>query len=307
MWGKKRVATKFLALGELAEGLSHLACFDEARDYILQAEEMDADEILGALLCECLVFRLFSSDTGYYFAAPIPLSDSADTGAAYSEIYAYCLRECIPAVVVGVPEEDLPFATDGMTSAQVCQMSEDEYLVSIVTECMRCERLPEAMQGRVYLGEFAVSYAEDYARLVEDKELNKYYGYDVTEDVKADSPADYVVAVREEFERGESVTLAATVLGEEGENVFIGEGVLYAFDGRGGASFAFRVLPEYQGQGFGKEIFLALCRVAEEIGLVRISSDVMAENKASLRLLSHFAKPRTDKDAVRFDVRIPFI
>jgi RimJ/RimL family protein N-acetyltransferase len=281
--------------------------FDDLGEYILQAEQMDAEEILGAYSCGCLAFRLYSSDTGYYFAAPIPLCESADIGEVYSEIYAYCLREAIPAVVVGVPEEDLAIATDGMRAAEVSEMSEGEYLVSIVTECMRCEEIPEAMYDRVYLGEFALRYAEDYARLVEDKELNRYYGYDLTEDVNATSPTDYVEAVRDEFERGESITLAATVLGEDGENVFVGEGVLYAFDGRGASSFAFRVLPEYQGQGLGKEIFLALCRIAESIGLARISSDVMVENAASVHLLSRFAKPEVLADKLHFDVRIPFI
>ena len=298
---------KFLPTEELAERIDPDSPYAEvAADYLGQAEHMDAEQILAAIGSGCLIFRLYSEDTGYYFEAPIPLCEDADVASAYSEIYSYCLSEAIPVVIVGVPEEDLATATDGLTSAEVDEVCEGEYLLRIVTECMRCEHLPEAMYERVYLGEFASSYALDYARLLEDKELNKYYGYDITDDVKASAPIDYVESVRAEFERGESVTLAATVLSAEGKNVFVGDAVLYAFDGRGGASLAVRVLPEFQRQGLGSEIFLALCTVAEEIGLSCLRCDIMKENIPSVRMFSSFGTPSECESTVNFEFPIPY-
>lgn len=300
------MAIGFLSLSELS-GADELLCeFKEAAlEYIGQAEDMDAEQILAAIFNGCLIFRLYSSDTGYYFEAPIPLSESADIGGAYNAIYDYCLREAIPTVIVDVPGEDAELATEGMSSAVLTEMGDGAYLLELLTECMRCEELPERLYDRVYLGEFAASYAPDYARLIEDRELNKYYGYDATEDIKALLPTDYIDAVRGEFRRGESMTFAATVLNDDGENAFVGEGVLYAFDGRGNATAAFRVLPEHQGQGLGREIFIALTEIAKEIGLDRVKCDVKLENEPSLRLLSRFGTPYVSGGAAHFEFALP--
>ena len=76
------------------------------------------------------------------------------------------------------------------------------------------------------------------------------------------------------------MTMAVRVGGE-----FIGEATLYAFDGRGGAEFAVRILPDWQGKGLGGEAAVCTLEAARKIGLVRIYARVMKENERSLAML----------------------
>ena len=111
---------------------------------------------------------------------------------------------------------------------------------------------------------------------------------------------------REDFDRSESMTFAATVLSDVGENVFVGEGALFAFDGRGAASFSFRVLPEYHRRGIGKKIFMGLFGIAESIGVDTLIGEVMAENAASRTLIAPYAKAFSfdgERHRFVFDVR----
>ena len=66
---------------------------------------------------------------------------------------------------------------------------------------------------------------------------------------------------------------------------FVGEAALYAFDCRGGAEMAIRVLPEYQGKGYSGDALTALFEVCRRIGLIRLYAEAFAENKASIRVM----------------------
>lgn len=298
----------FVDLCELDAKLAPLtdAEREEALFYTEQAEDMAADEICAEISHGCLLFREFSSDTGYYFEYPLPLSDGADIAAALGDIAEYCLSESIPEVIVGIPEEDLPSVTEGLTHPYLQQFEDGSYLLRVETECSLLDELPESMVADIYIGEFASRYAKDYARLVEDRELNKYYGYDMTADIKASRPEDYIVAVREEFSRGESMCFAATVSGDDGENIFVGEGTLSRFDGRGGADAAFRVLPEHQGRHYGRMILEALAEVAEGLGLKRLSLAVMTDNAPSLATLAPYGEPTVRGSVAYYELKIPF-
>lgn len=264
--------------------------FSELEFYFSQLCGMDeAQEILAAISHGCLLFREYSEETGYYFQSPLPLSDSADISSAFVDIAEYCRLEAIPEVLVGIPEEELDCATRGVLHKELYSLDDGTYFLRVNTECMLSEELPELMYEDIYLGEFASVYADDYERLVTDKMLNRFYGYSITDDIIGGCGMDYIKEVRREFDAGEAMGFAVTVLSEENKNVFIGEGTLYAFDGRGGASMAFRVLPDWQGKGYGKKIFCALRSVARELGLRHLFAEVMKENIPSLSLLSSFA------------------
>ena len=109
------------------------------------------------------------------------------------------------------------------------------------------------------------------------------------DDVPSGKGEDLIDFVRNEFENGRSMTFAATVLSPEGENVFVGEGALYAFDGRSAASVCFRVLPEYHRRGYGRSILKGLCEIAKGFGITRLIGEVMEENLPSNSLMRSVA------------------
>ena len=264
----------------------------EALDFYLSFEGMEDfvsnTEIYVSISHGCLLFRLFSEETGYYFWPAAEVTSSADIEKAYRTVGEYCVLEAIREVYVDVPKEHLDAAIGNRTHVDVQDVSGGEgecFALIVENECTLLDEIPEAEYGRIYLGEFASSYADQYEKLVTDRHLNRYFGYSLTDDIPNGRGVDFIAAVREEFDRRESVTLAATVLSPEGENVFVGEGVLYAFLGDGTASLSFRLLPEYHGRGLGTALCLALCKLAKAIGLFALRGEVLADNEASLAVM----------------------
>ncbi len=252
-----------------------------------------------------LIMLYYSEDAGYHFEAPIPLLDFFDLERAYRAITEYCKLQRIPEVIIGIPKEYKNLALRGAKHYNEAEDEDGTLAFEIITECMMEENLPEYISGDVYLGEFAISYASKYEKLVKNVNLNRYFGYNLTDDLPNGKGIDFINFVRKEFENGESMTFAATVLNEDGENEFIGEGVIYGFDGRGTASFSLRVLPEYQRRGYGKKIFLGLLGIAQSLGVDTVFGDVMKENAPSLALVRRFAASEvetSDKFCFAFDV-----
>ena len=235
--------------------------------------------------------RFYADDVGYHFEAPIPISNSADVGKAYEVISEYCVAEAIAETVVGIPPEEKDLMLRGAKRYSEGEDEDGNLAIRIVTECMGCDDLPETMIDDVYLGEFALSYADEYEKLIKNVNLNVHFGYNILDDIPDGDGKAFVENARGEFEKGESMTFAATVLSERGENIFVGEGCLYAFDGRAEASASFRVLPEFHRRGIGTKIFRGLLKIGKDIGLERIKCDIKTENKASLALMERFAAP----------------
>lgn len=281
--------------------------FFAAYDLISSEEKKAAEEYLAAdfdfgdfeMLCAyssgCILFRYYSEDAGYHFEAPLPLTEKADMAKAFEAISEYCLLEAIPEVVIGIEPEYRDLMLRGAENFEENEDDDGTLAVCIYTECMTCCDLPEMMIDDVYLGEFAMNYAEDYERLVKNENLNCHFGYNIIDDIPNGDGKDFINFVREEFERGESMTFAATTL-EDGKNRFVGEGCLYAFNGRGEASLSFRVLPELHRHGVGTKILRGLLEIADSLGLRRVSAEVKRENSASLALLSKVKAPHTKNE-----------
>ena len=278
----------------------------EAEEYLgmsAVSEDGTEAEIRYSISHGCLLFRLFDPDMGYYFWPAVPLSDEADVRAAYASVSDYCVLEAIREVYVDLAPEDVELVTEGKTHPSVTDISGGDgeaFAVEIENECTLLSELPEIMHGDIYLGELAMAYAESYARLVTDEKTNRYFGYSLLSDVPSGRGEDLIEFVRSEFDRRESVTLAATLLSDEGENVFIGEGTLFAFRGDSTASVSFRLLPEWQGKGYGKKLYAALVALAGRIGLVALRGEVMRENVRSAALMRSAAALISEGDVLVF-------
>ncbi len=263
--------------------------------------------------CECefavsdgaLFTRIFDDSAGYMMLYPEALPDCDFFNAQYAlgEISDYCMREGIPEVISGVPRILLSLVLLGVRHAELHAMdAEGEMLlVEIKTELHSLCGDVELMREGLCFSTPSQEYAEDYIALVRDREHNKLYGYEITDDYPDLTPSEAVAElIRENGER-RTLTLFVTDGGE-----FIGEGVLYNFDGRGGAEISFRVARNKCGRGYGKRLLSALVSIGEEIGLIRLSARVHKDNAPSLSLMKKggFAEADTCDGTVHFSLAL---
>ena len=270
------------------------------QDAICKLFVKDLDEDAASALCEliygidtecddleyavsvhksCLLVRIF--DMGrYLFVYPCELSESADVRGAIDAVREYAMREEIPLVFVDTPG----YALSEFSGYRHMDIDADDpdsivYRVRIKTECELISEIPEVKGERVELSSLREADIPLYAELCKNKNVNKYWGYDYSEDVKDPSDEYFFESARADFERGVAVTMAVRCSGE-----FAGEATIYAFDGMGGAEFAVRLLPDFCGKGLGREAVLAAMEAARQIGLVRLYAKIMKENTASIAM-----------------------
>lgn len=255
-------------------------------------------EFAICLFSGCVLIRIF--DYGrYLFAFPYAISEAADMRAAIAAVREYAMREEIPLIFTDVPSESLPLLS-GFRHMDID--AEDEngecYRVKIKRESDLIDELPSIEYGRVKLNALCEADIADYASLCKDKNVNKYWGYDYSEDVCEPSDRYFYENAQLELASGASISLAIRY-----EDKFVGEAVIYAFDGRGGAEFAIRLMPDFQGKGLGTETVRALCEVGRRIGLIRLNSKIMKENTASVRMLKKVSNEFAgDSDFVTFTI-----
>lgn len=239
----------------------------------------------------CLLVRIF--DMGrYLFVFPYEICRSAETELAIGAVSEYAMREEIPLIFTDVPAESLSVFA-GFRHMDVDAEDEEgrAYRVRIKTECELLSEIPETTRGRVALNAICEEDIEDYARLCRDKSINKYWGYDYTEDESVPADAYFYDNASLEFARGVSVCMAIRFNG-----AFCGESVIYAFDGRGGAEFAIRLLPEYHGRGLGTESVMATVEAAKSMGLTVLYSKIFSENLPSVAMLKRVTDKWTESD-----------
>ena len=230
----------------------------------------------------CLIVRICDGGE-YLFSYPYPLTESADEAGAVEEIALYARREGLPIVFIDVPRESLPVLMMGFRHADIDAEDEnaDSYRVTVKSECALIKKAPRVTYGKVMLRELCDEDRDAYARICLDAENNKYWGYDFRED-EPDADADFFMTTAKN-ERAIGTAISFAVLSD---GVFVGEAALYDFDCRGGAEFAVRILPEYQGRGLSRDILLATFEVCREIGLMRLYAEVFVENKPSIAFCS---------------------
>ena len=272
----------------------------ENQDAISKLFVKDLDEDAVSVLCEliygidtecedleyavtvyesCLLVRIF--DMGrYLFVYPCELSEAADARAAIDAVREYAMREEIPLVFVDTPG----YALSEFSGYRHMDIDADDpdsavYRVRIKTECELISEIPEVKGERVELSALREADVPLYAELCKNKNVNKYWGYDYSEDVKEPRDEYFFETANADFARGVAVTMAVRADGE-----FVGEAVIYAFDGKGGAEFAVRLLPHFRGQGLGREAVIVAMEAARQIGLVRLYAKIMKENTASITM-----------------------
>ena len=280
-------------ISSLSDVLTELE-LEELCDIIDSFDTEDEDvEFAVTFSCGCLLVRIF--DTGrYLFAFPYQISADADVSDAILEISEYAVREEVPLTFTDVPCECLPlFRRFRHLNLDAEDEDGEIYRVRIKNECELLEKIPETTLGRVTLNAILEDDIEDYAKLCKDENVNKYWGYDYRKDVSAPKDSYFYENAALEFSRGVSMCMAIRTGGE-----FCGEAVIYAFDGRGAAEIAIRLLPGYQGMGLGKEAALAAISAAKKCGLCVLYSRIFSENLPSVALFKSVSDEWSEKDGV---------
>lgn len=160
--------------------------------------------------------------------------------------------------------------------------------ILVRNELSGLDSVPELRSERLVLDRFRDEDMEEYNRLCLDDGRNRWWGYDYRDDLAGELTEDYFLnVVREDFKSKLAVNFAVRLDGR-----FIGEVVLYRFDFKGGAELGCRILPEYDGNGYGAEAYR---RAAEwciySLGLYRLRGKCYRENKASQKMLEGCMRP----------------
>lgn len=244
----------------------------------------EVPEIAVSLLRDSVAVRIYDGEK-YLFISPIGLADGWDIKGALDKIRAYAVKEMIPLIFTDVPRDSIDSYCEVFRycRAEVYGDDDDLFFIEIDNECSLLDKIPTARSGNLSLSEIGNEDLEAYARLARDKELNKYWGYDVTEDNIEDKDEYFLDVARGEFNTGTAITLGVYLDFE-----FVGEAVIYDLDYKGGASIALRILPEHQGRGLGKRTLSLLISVADKIDLITLYGEAMEENLPSIGMTSHF-------------------
>ncbi len=267
-------------------------------EFVAEGAEIGVDFAEG-----CLLLRIF--DNGKYsFVFPIELFSDGRTDRAVDLIVKYARRELIPVFLTDTPREALDFLTSDFLhiDARAYDEDEDSFVVGINSECDMLDAVPFISGEGLSLSEILDTDAKEYARLSRDSDVNRYWGYDANVDLGNVPDLYFVELARSEFYRGVALSLAIRE-GEAAFGKFLGEAVLFDFDYRGSAQAALRLLPEATGRGIGKRTLGVLVRLARNIGLKRLTAEILEENTPSLRMTEHFmTKTATDNGKVYFEL-----
>lgn len=265
----------------LSEGREEL--FDEIFDIAssFSAAISEGVEVGFCRLEELLLVRIFDGED-YIFVYPIPLSDNADERAALEEIRLYAMREELPLIFCDVPRESLSFIEEHFRFSEAYAEDEDgeSFRVHILTELSRAADIPCVTDGVLTLRPLCEEDIPDYAELSKDIELNKYWGYDYRSDnEEPDDEYFYKVACRA-LDDGVALSFAVDLDGD-----FVGEATLWGFDLLGSAELGFRILPRWQGRGFGARTLSLLFELGSELSLKSLRASVMKENLRSAAIV----------------------
>ena len=263
-----------------------------------QSEEMS---VAFSYLDDVLYARVFDGEK-YLFPLPFMLTENADAEGACVNLASYAVREMIPLIITDVPRDEIEFLCSVFPHVDAFTYEDDDdcFFIKVNNECDMLSEVPTVELDGIVLDEISEKDKERYAQLCRDRELNKYWGYDADVD-NPDGNADFYLNVaRREFSDGVAITLAIRQNG-----LVVGEATIYGFDYRGSASIAVRVMKDCQSRGIGSGATRALIKLAADIGLTTLKTEILNENVRSIKMTSKYrsVEKQTD-DKTYFTVNV---
>ena len=160
-----------------------------------------------------------------------------------------------------------------------------KYLVHVHTPAVKIENTISLPFKNVVLTEFRECDKPAYLKLNTDFENNRYWGYDYREDLSISEPVDentFYDSVMYDMAAGDSINFAIR-LTEDGK--MLGEVILWNFTSDGSAEIGCRILPEYQGNGYGKAAFGAAADFAVRELKLKLWARCYRGNEPSHRMI----------------------
>ncbi|MBQ7172649.1 MAG: GNAT family N-acetyltransferase [Clostridia bacterium] len=179
----------------------------------------------------------------------------------------------------------------------------NKYLVHVDSPAAKIPKDILLAAGDVFLTSFRETDKQVYYILNTDIENNRYWGYDYREDASLTGSIDentfYDSAVFD-MQVGDSINFAIR-LAPAGE--MIGEAILWNFTFNGTCELGCRILPAYQGRGYGKAAFSAAATFAEQTLGLSVIARCDKQNTASRHMIEDagFSLTRQDESYFYFD------
>ncbi len=147
--------------------------------------------------------------------------------------------------------------------------------------------VPTLIVGELTMNAFSDDDAADYNRMALDPELNRYWGYDDSQNMNEEyGEKSLIHMIDEDYKHRRALNFAVRLSGQ-----LIGEAILYHFNRKGGAEFGIRIMKEYQGRGYSRQIYETIARWGlYELGLRVVYSKCYHANAASYALFSAVAE-----------------
>lgn len=227
----------------------------------------------------CVLVRLFDGE--YKFPYPIAMTEYADELEAVMALRDYAVKEEIPLIICDIPTDAVDAISHLFKSPSFyAEDADGEFLtMHAQTPIAHLGRFKKKREGKISLGALRRTDAAAYYRLLTDKETNRFWGYDFTDDYPCATPAELIAIAKGEIKNTTALPLAIRLGGR-----FIGEAILYAFDLSGGCECALRIKAEKRGHGYGTIALSLLVKTAKELGIENLYATVNENNESSVKL-----------------------
>ena len=254
------------------------------KSWIYAAGFFDGDRLIAFCMCEqCGKTLLIHFEKAF---------------SSYKHIYqafiVSYLRDC-PCDPVYINREDdagdIGLRTSKMRYKPV-RMAEKNEVLPLNELQVKKPAVPTIHTDDLVLEAFRDDDAAAYNRMALDPELNRYWGYDDSQNMSSEyGEKSLLHVIEEDYKHHRALNFAVRLSGQ-----LIGEALLYHFDRKGGAEFGIRIMKEYQGRGYSRQIYESIARWGlYELGLRVVYSKCYHANAASYALFSKIAE-ETGKD-----------
>lgn len=245
---------------------------------IMDSLSEDAEECEIALCAKdnCLFIRIF--DDEYLFSYPIALADGVSEIEALEEIRAYAVKEEIPLTICDIPAQCLEDVKAVFAKSEEFAEDEDEssFTLRVFSEISSVSDDFRLQMGEVTVDMLIGGDIGSYASLCRDEKTNKYWGYNYKDDADNCDDSYFLDTANAERDRGVALSLAVRY-----KEKFAGEVILYAFDLKGGAEYAIRLLPEFRGLKIATNVLNLMLDFCRDIGMQKLYTTISKENEAS--------------------------
>lgn len=267
--------------------------FALGRNFILR-QDFSAFKVGGVRLGDKLLSFCFASEEGNTLVIHFEKALHA-----YEGVNVFMVREFAKAYPTKYVNREDDAGERGLRTSKMQYHPlrlEPECFFVVNNELTFLRSVPTLKTERLTLTPMRKEDAEPYFRLYTDEDRNKYWGYDYKKDFTGELKTDvFYRAAKHDFRERMGLNFAIRLNG-----TFIGETVLFEFDGKGECKLGVRILPEYDGRGYGAEAFKNTMFFAlYSLGVRKLNSSCFKQNAPSVKMHEKLMR-KTGEDGEKY-------